>query len=298
MPTTLSHQSLNPIQNVDKYELHQIGSGFWNVRSHFKIFAKLIDIETHMSLIQLHNGNFLIIDTVELNDNLRQEINHLTDNGNKIEAVIGTHPFHTLSFRTFYEAYPNAAYYGTPRHLHRLTKIPWVGSLNNCDVRKKWEPDVELRIPAGTEFINPQPESSNHFTCVFVYHPASATLHVDDTIVYTDKPSFLLKLFGYKDGAMAFHPSIKSVGLHPTSDAPYLFRDWMRNMLHDWHFENICCAHMGVKIGGAHADVFALLDKTENLFAKLSKKNRKRNPESELFAGNHHNMNIHGDECG
>jgi hypothetical protein len=97
---------------------------------------------------------------------------------------------------------------------------------------------------------------------------------------------------------MAFHPSIKSVGLHPTSDAPYLFRDWMRNMLDDWPFENICCAHMGVKIGGAHADVVTLLDRAEHLFTKLSEKNRKKNPEGDLPTGNYHNMNIIEDECG
>lgn len=149
MPTRVLCQNLNPFQNTDKTGFHQIGPGFWNVRGHFKVLAKLVDIETHMSFIQLHNGNFLVIDTIELNDHLRQEINHLTDNGTKIEAVIGTHPFHTLSFPAFYESYPNAAYYGTPRHLRRLTQIPWVGTLNDCDVRKTWEPDVELRIPAG-----------------------------------------------------------------------------------------------------------------------------------------------------
>jgi hypothetical protein len=130
-------------------EFYQVGSNFWNIRGRFKILAKLIDIETHMSFIQLQNGNFLVVDTVELDDRLRQEINHLTDNGNKIEAVIGVHPFHTLSFQNFYESYPNAAYYGTPRHLRRLTKIPWAGRLDDCNVRNKWEPDVQLRIPAG-----------------------------------------------------------------------------------------------------------------------------------------------------
>jgi len=149
MPSSVSSQSLNPTYIIDRYEFYKIGSGFWNVRSRFKILAKLFDIETHMSFIELHNGNFLVVDTVELDDHLRQEINHLTDNGNKIEAVIGTHPFHTLSFSAFYESYPNAAYYGTPRHLRRLTQIPWAGSLDDCNVRKKWEPDVQLRIPAG-----------------------------------------------------------------------------------------------------------------------------------------------------
>ncbi|CAF0932331.1 unnamed protein product [Didymodactylos carnosus] len=298
MSSAVPSHSPNLAQNLEKNELYQIGPGFWNVRGHFKVLAKLIDIETQMSIIQLRNGNFLIVDTVEFTDRLRAEINHLTENGQRIEAVIGTHPFHTLSFPAFYEAYPHVAYYGTPRHLRRLTQIPWVGNLDDCDVRKKWEPDVVMRIPAGAEFVNPQPESSNHFICVFVFHPASHTLHVDDTLMYVEKPGFLLKLFGYKHGAFAFHPTIKGPGLHPTADAPYLFRDWMRNMLRDWPFDNVCCAHIGVKVGGAHADVVTLLDKAESLFTKLSKKNRKKNPEGELPPGNHPNMNVSGDECG
>ncbi|CAM2699015.1 unnamed protein product [Rotaria socialis] len=274
MSSAVPVQTPNAAQNLDQNELYSIGSNFWNVRGRFKIL-KFIDIETQMSIVKLQNGNFLVIDTVEMNDRLRQEIDHLTNNGEKIEAVIGTHPFHTLSFPAFYQTYPKANYYGTPRHLRRITEIPWKGSLDDSNVRKKWEPDVEMRIPAGAEFINPQPESTNHFISVFVYHPASRTLHVDDTIMYAEKPGFLLKLFGYKDGAVAFHPSIKSSGLYPTSDAPYLFRDWMRNMLRDWPFENICCAHIGVKMGGAHADVTTLLNNAEPLFAKLSERNRK-----------------------
>jgi hypothetical protein len=116
--------------------------------------------------------------------------------------------------------------------------------------------------------------------------------------MYAEKPGFLLKLIAYKDGPMAFHPSIKSAGLHPTAEAPYLFRDWMRTVLRDWPFENICCAHMGVKIGGGHDAVAILLDKAEPLFAKLSEKNRKKNPNGELPPGNHPNMNVSGDECG
>ena len=290
--------SPNSISALEKNELYQIGRDFWNVRGHFKILAKLVDIETQMSIIRLPNGRFLVVDTVEMNDQLRQEINHLTNNGEKIEAVLGTHPFHTLAFPAFYQSYPNAHYYGTPRHLRRLTDIPWKGSLDDCHVRKLWEPQVELRIPAGAEFVDPQPESSNHFISVFVFHRPSATLHVDDTIVYAEKPSFLLKLFGFKDGAMAFHPSIKSHGLYPTADAPFLFRDWMRDVLRDWPFDNLCCAHLGVKRGGAHADVQTLLDKAQPLFDKLAEKNRKRNPDGQILASAHPMGNVQGDECG
>jgi len=148
MASTVGVQTPNVAHNLEKNELYSIGPGFRNVRGRFKIL-KVIDIETQMSIIQLSNGKFLVIDTVELDDRLRQEINHLTNNGENIEAVIATHPFHTLSFPAFYQLYPKAAYYGTPRHLRRLTEIPWAGNLDDCNVRKKWEPDVEMRIPAG-----------------------------------------------------------------------------------------------------------------------------------------------------
>ena len=151
---------------------------------------------------------------------------------------------------------------------------------------------------AGAEFINPQPESYNHFISVFVYHSLSKTLHVDDTIMYAEKPGFLLRLFGYKDGAMAFHPSIKGPGLYPTAEAPFMFRDWMKQLLTDWPFENICCAHLGVKMGGANANVATLLNNAEPLFEKLSQKNRKKNPHSDLAVSNQPTFNVKGDECG
>ena len=41
-----------------------------------------------------------------------------------------------------------------------------------------------MRIPEGADFISPAED--NHFSCVFVYHQASSTVHCDDTImIYT-----------------------------------------------------------------------------------------------------------------
>ncbi|CAF1486205.1 unnamed protein product [Rotaria sordida] len=297
MSVAVPTQTQNTTRKLGKNELHLIGSNFWNIRGCRK-YLKMIDIETQMSIIQLRTGKFIIIDTVEMNNCLRQKIDKLTNNGDNIEAVIGTHPFHTLSFQAFYKVYSKAAYYGTPRHLRRLTKIPWAGDLNDYNIRKKWEPDIEMRIPAGAEFINPQPESTNHFVSVFVYHTASQTLHVNDTIMYAEKPGFLLKLFGCKDGAIAFHPSIKTSGLYSTRDAPYLFRDWMHHLLYDWPFENMCCAHIGVKLGGAYTDVVTLLHNSEPLFAELSEKNRKRIPLGRTSSSDQTHININDNECG
>lgn len=109
-----------------------------------------VEIGTHMSVIQLRNGNFLVIDTVAMNDNLMQEFNELTHNGTKIEAVIAVHPFHTLAYPAFHKLYPKLKYYGTPRHLRKITQIKWAGQLD-VDGNKllQWAPEVELRIPAG-----------------------------------------------------------------------------------------------------------------------------------------------------
>lgn len=58
-----------------------------------------------------------------------------------------------MYFESFYKLYPNAPYYGTPRHLRKFPSIPWKGDLNQETVRKTWEPEVEMRIPDGAEFV-------------------------------------------------------------------------------------------------------------------------------------------------
>lgn len=124
--------------------------GFWNIRVPFRMVG--VEIGTHMSIIQLRNGKFLIVDTVAMNDKLVHEFNELTHNGTKIEAVIAVHPFHTLAYSSFHDLYPDAKYYGTPRHLWKLTQIIWAGQLDadeNKALLSKWAPEVELRIPAG-----------------------------------------------------------------------------------------------------------------------------------------------------
>jgi len=276
-------------------QLHLIAPGFWNVRTSFKLF-KIIDIGTHMSVIQLRNGNFLVVDTVEMNDKLKKELDDLTNNGTKIEAVIAVHPFHTLAFPAFYKLYPEAKYYGTPRHLRNLKDINWSGQLDdNKEILSKWEPEVELRIPAGAEYVHPQPEKTNHFVSVFTYHRDSKTLHVDDTLMYADNPGILFRLFGIKTGSAMFHPSIKDDGLYPTPEAPLQFRDWMKKILEDWDFENLCTAHIGVKAGGAHAAVAELVKDSEKFFDDLSERNKKKNPPS---VGKSNDWAVSGNECG
>jgi len=195
-----------------------IGPGFWNIRSSFVIDD--IDIGTHMSIIQLKSGKFVIVDTVQLNPELQNEINNLTHNGTLMEAVIATHPFHTTYFPAFYEAYPKVPFYGTPRHLKIEPQIPWAGSMYDCANRQRWLPEIHMRIARGSEFENPQPESTNHFSGIHVFHPMSRTIHVDDTVMI-DEPF---------NGDMLFHPSLVGPGLYHIPEAPDAFSTWVKKI--------------------------------------------------------------------
>jgi len=229
-----------------------------------------------MSLIRLPSGRFLVIDTVPLTDTLKHELDTLTENGTLIEAVIATHPFHTLSFPMFYDAYPDVEYYGTPRHLLKQQEIAWTGNI--MENLSKWEPEVHMRIPDGCEFIAPVPEASNHLSCVWVYSPEARTIHVDDCIMYfktTGLLGALTKLAG-KAGTFDFHLSFGGPGICEDAESPMLFRDWVQNVIDDWDFDNACCAHIGNKIGGAKELLVRCLEDNEKNFEKMTKKERKK----------------------
>ncbi|KMS65413.1 hypothetical protein BVRB_036240, partial [Beta vulgaris subsp. vulgaris] len=144
--------------------------------------------------------------------------------------------------------------------------ITWAGDLQHQSVLQKWEDrGLSLRFPDGAEFVDPQPESYNHFTNVFAYHKESKTVFNDDCI---SKWSGCLIRTG-----LHFHPSMKSVGLYPTASAPLQFKQWMKKMLDDWDFENLCTAHNSNLIGGAHQAVADLLHRTEKELDELSARN-------------------------
>jgi len=193
-----------------------IGPGFWNVRSTF--FIGGADVGTHMSLIQLKSGKFVIVDTVDLNAELQTEINDLTHNGDLMEAIIATHPFHTTYFPAFYKVYPKVPFYGTPRHLKIQPEIAWAGSMYDCSNRQRWLPEIHMRIANGSEFENPS--GSNHFSGIHVFHPMSRAIHVDDTIMINNKT-----------GDMHFASSISGVGLFHIPEAPNAFGNFVKNIL-------------------------------------------------------------------
>jgi len=265
------------------------------------VIGGLLNIGTHMSIIQLSSGKFLVVDTVPLDDKLTAEINALTNDGKDIEAVIATHPFHTLAFPGFYEKFPSAPYYGTPRHLRVVTQVPWTGCISDPQLMDMWMPDVELRIPAGAEWVSPLPESSNHFNSCWVFSPRDRTVHVDDTLCYIADPPLIVKwLGGLKKGHFMWHTSLSGPGLYHTQEAPFEFKAWVEAILQDWDFDNICCAHIENKIGGAHDALEQALKDVEPTLQKLSDKAKKEGDQKaeDEKAEDCSKYNVSGNECG
>lgn len=239
--------------------------------------------KTHMSIAQLGDGKgFVAIDAAALTPAAKAELDELTEDGKKLVASMHTHPYHTVAIPAFHAAYPagpKRRYLGCPRHLKKITKdstgaaIKWSGDLNDSVVRDTFMPYIEMRVPLGSEFVNPLPANSNHFSNVFVFHAASKTVHVDDTVCYMPKPALLMRALGIKPSKMAFHNSISSVGLYTTAEAPLQFIAWFQQMLDDWDFEHLVCAHDSGCYGVAKQEMQELLDKNTPMLEKLSKRN-------------------------
>ncbi|KAJ1567191.1 hypothetical protein HK405_006828 [Cladochytrium tenue] len=232
------------------HPLVEVAPGFYTLKTDFKIYG--INIGSHMNFLRLSTGKFLVVDTVELDAASRAAVDKLTDNGALMEAVVATHPFHSLFFKPFQAVYPNPPYYGCPRHIRKCEGVTWAGNiLENLD---RWEPDVSIRAPEGTDIVNPKPEY-NHFAGLFVFHRPSSTLHIDDTVGLGDHPGFLGRLLGQRDGKMSFHPMLTGPGLLPDADAPSKFRCFIEAVVVDWKFENLVAAHRGIYRGGAHVEL-------------------------------------------
>jgi hypothetical protein len=241
-----------------------IGNGLWNIRDSFLALGGIIDIGTHMSLIRLSTGKFLVVDTCAINDTDKALVSEMTHNGALIEAVIATHPFHTLFFEPFHKLYPNAPFYGTSRHLAKIKNVPWAGDI--ADNLSRWESEgIFMRIPAGADFV-PSDESI-HFSGIFLYHQPSRSLFNDDTILYFDHPGCGLRcLAGKRHGDSNFWYVDR--GLHTADDA-IQFRGFIESVLNDWDFDNLILAHTGNVIGGGKETLRKTLKDAEKAFQKL-----------------------------
>ncbi len=216
-----------------------IAENFWNIRGSFKI-GGVVDIGTQTSLVELASGGFVFLDAYTLSRELRAQVEAIVGDISRIEAIINLHPFHTIHVEAMAQQYPGARLYGTARHHERFPDLDWDPLLSeDPEMHALYGEDFDFSVPAGVDFI--ASDEKVHFSSVLALHRRSATLHVDDTLMYIKLPR-LLGLLGKRD-VLSFHPTL-SMALEKREGAAAEFRQWAETLVEDWgDTENLCAAH-------------------------------------------------------
>eukprot|EP01025_Chloroclados_australasicus_P016452 TRINITY_DN18270_c0_g1_i4.p2 TRINITY_DN18270_c0_g1~~TRINITY_DN18270_c0_g1_i4.p2 ORF type:complete len:269 (-),score=36.20 TRINITY_DN18270_c0_g1_i4:123-929(-) len=222
---------------------------FINIRGTFKVELPIgaVDVGTQTSLVQRNNGKWLMLDSLKLDDQVKTEVDALTDGGKEIEAVLNLHPFHTVFCEWVHQTYPDAKLYGSARHHSKFPQLPWqAGLLEDPATQEQFADDLDLRVPDGVDFISSN--ESIHFSSVVAYHAASKTIHVDDTFMFVPLPD-LAKIFGFREGTVQLHPHLAGA-LQQRKGSVEEFKKWIHKLVNDWRdAESLCAAHSGNLLG-------------------------------------------------
>lgn len=216
-----------------------IADGFWNVRGSYKI-AGVLDVGTHASLVRQKRGGFVFLDSYSPSEPVKRDLDELTGGGREVEAILNVHPFHTMHVKRMHELFPKARLYGTARHHTRFPDLPWeVTRSEDPATHALFAEDLEFSVPRGVDFISR--DERVHFSSVLVRHPATRTLHVDDTLMYLRLP-LPLRLLGMENRT-SFHPTLAKA-LEKRTGAADDFRAWAKDLIDRWgDTENLCTAH-------------------------------------------------------
>jgi hypothetical protein len=248
----------------------EVADGCWNIRGSFKV-AGVLDVGTQCSLVRLQSGEFVLLDAYTLKGRVKRQVDELTNGGADIKAILNLHPFHTLHVLAMHKAYPGAFLYGTPRHFMKFPELPWQPQgTQQAAIHKLFGADFEFSVPAGVDFISG--DEKVHFSSVLAYHPASKTIHSDDTLMYLELP-WLARALGLGD-SVSFHPTLARA-LQKRPGAAAEFRQWANNMIDKWQAaENLCAAHTAALLArentGAplHERMLSALEKVEKTLAQ------------------------------
>jgi hypothetical protein len=223
------------------------------------------DVGTQTSLVRLGSGAFVLLDACQLSDRAKGMVDELTNGGRDIEAILHLHPFHTLHVEKAHELFPDATLYGTARHHDRFPDLPWAEvRTEDAELHRHYAEDFEFSIPAGVDFISRN--ENLHFSSVLAYHPASKTIHSDDTLMYAKLP-LPLRWMSLHD-TVSFHPTLAKV-LERRAGAAQDFRDWAQEMIERWRgAENLCAAHTTVLLA-ADNDGDPISQRIENALQKV-----------------------------
>lgn len=217
---------------------HDADAGFWNIRGTFRI-GGILDIGTQCSLVQRSSGRFIFLDSYALTGDVRAQVMALTNNGEDVEAVLNVHPFHTVHCAQMAKDFPQATFYGSSRHRKQVPEVKWSDDLVESDAVAQRYSELKFSMPKGIYYISPNEKV--HAGSLLVYHPASQSLHVDDTFI-----SPPLKILESILPELNLHPMTKKA-LTDDPNAGKHYCDWATDLAEQWSdTRNFCAAHSGL----------------------------------------------------
>ena len=242
--------------------MQKLAATFWNLRGVQRV-AGVLDIGTHMSVVQRADSRFVVVDGCGPEGADREALLALTGNGQQVDAVVHVHPFHTLHVEDTHRLFPSATLYGTTRHRRLAPSLPWAGA-----PVEEWGDDhpladvFDLSVPDGVDFHCP--DERVHVASVLVRHRDSGIVHVDDTFNVMQAPGVLGRVL--PQSSLRMHPMLPRA-LLPEPGAADDYAAWARGLARRWADTPIvCAAHSGVRRlpdGGFPREVEAALARVE-----------------------------------
>lgn len=215
-----------------------LGQGFWSIRGDLRL-GGVVNVGTQASLIRRSNGRFVMLDSYRPSGAVHRDLMALTENGRAVEAVLNLHPFHTLHCKALAQELPNATFYGSARHRAKAPDLNWAEDPVESPAVAALFPELQFSLPAGIDYISDNEKV--HAGSLLAYHPASRSLHVDDTLNVLPIPGWLRNLLGLP--RLSFHPTVKSA-LKAQAGAAASFCDWADDLADRWaDTRNLCAAH-------------------------------------------------------
>ncbi len=216
--------------------LIDLDNGFWNIRGTLRI-GGLVNVGTHCSLVRLSSGRFVFLDSYGFGADIAGQVMALTDQGRTVQAILNLHPFHTLHCKTIHDMFPQALLFGSDRHRRKWPDLPWqADAVESPQVATRF-PDLRFSLPDGIDYICQNERV--HAGSLLAWHPASGSLHVDDTLNVLPIPGLLRRLLRLP--RVSFHPTIGQA-LQDRPGAAQDFRDWALRIAEEWRDTRIICA--------------------------------------------------------
>jgi len=236
----------------------KIADDFWNIRGSFKL-AGVFDVGTQTSLVRLKSGDFVLLDSYALKGEVEREVLALTDGGRAVRAILNLHPFHTAHVQASAQQFSRAQLYGTSRHKARAPELRWESlEIDDVALHEQFADDFVFSTPRGVDFI-PHSEMI-HFSSVLALHKTSGTLHVDDTLSFSNVP--LMK-------GVSFHPTLR-FALQKRRGAAAEFRAWSDELVQlCGDAEHLCPAHSR-ELPPPPAEGVRVADRVRSAVAKVS----------------------------